>query len=363
MQVDVYCLLCNSNSPNNLNIFNMDVEEIYQNFNKIDENWIYRYRSISALSLKELMYNEIYFSYSDELNDPLDLGAEIIINKGSSFVYDFLLSGAFKSINIPRGNDLSEETQDFIKQISSQYSKTTNNIKILFTEENKLWLYDQFSKSTLKIEKFDIFFHNLLNVISNLLPNNLLSVSFSNDYINPLLWSIYGDKHQGFCAIFSPTDQKLKIKISIESEFEEYKCQSVNYSSDINVDLSLMFNEENEFDYKNLYNAFFPKLIEKALLTKNSNWYKENEIRIHKSPKISFSHLPTEPVKLTVMEKTCYFEPSQFVGVIFGYKMKNDQRNEIIKIFESKKQSAKIFEAIPVGNDIEVKLLRQTGYY
>lgn len=32
----------------------------------------YRYRPMSALSIKELIYDELYFSYPSELNHPLD---------------------------------------------------------------------------------------------------------------------------------------------------------------------------------------------------------------------------------------------------------------------------------------------------
>ena len=340
----------------------MDIEKIHTNLNKIDENWIFRYRSNSALSLKELMYNEIYFAYSHELNDPLDLGAEIMVNKGSYFVYEFFIEAAFKSINIPRSNDLPPKTIEIIKRISKEYSKTTRNIKEFFIEEHKYWLNDLLKKFSFEIQQFDRFFQNLLNAFLNILPNQLLSVSFSEDYQNPLLWSIYADKHQGFCAIFSPTDKKLKIQNSRRSDFKEYEYKEVNYSSDIIVDLSLMFNNENEFDYQNLFDSYFPKLQEKALFTKNSNWLKEKELRIHKNFNMSFSHLAEKPKKLTAIERTCYFDPIQLVGVIFGYKMKEEAKNEIVKIFESKKQSVKFFQALPIGNDIQIYFIKQNYY-
>lgn len=76
--------------------------------------------------------------------------------------------------------------------------------------------------------------------------------------------------------IFSPSANKLKIRDIIDNEYKELEFHEVNYSSDINVDLSLMFNEKKEFDWDALYNTFFPELIKKALLTKNSKWYKES---------------------------------------------------------------------------------------
>lgn len=341
----------------------MKPEEEYLKLNKLDDNWLYRYRGASALSLKEIIYNEIYFAYPDELNDPLDLGAELIINKDENFVYEFFLSDAFQSIHIPRNEKLPENTKKVINEISRQYSKKTRNIKELFLRSHKTWLKEQLHSHDLKVDQFDRLYNNLINIISNLLPSRLSSVSFSKNCKNPLLWSVYAEKHSGFCMIFSPSKDMLKIKESNNEDYKEFKIHKVNYSSDIDVDLSLMFNKEKEFDWDALDDKLFPELIKKALLTKNTNWYKESEFRIFKNISMCFSHLPKYLERKTSFERTCYFAPSQLVGVIFGYKMAVEKRNEIIKIFENKKQSSKIFEAFPAGNEIEVELVEIKGFF
>lgn len=303
------------------------------------------------------MYNEVYFSYPEELNDPLDLGAELVISKGSYFVYEYFLLAALNSVVYPRGKTPTKKLNDIAKNISAEYSKKTRNIKELFLSNHKSWLQEQLGKNNFAYPDFDHLYNNLLNIISNLFPNQLLSVSFSKGYKNPLLWSLYADAHCGYCMIFSPSKNSINIRDSVTDKFNEYTFDKVHYGSDIDVDLSLMFNDKNEFEWKSLYDNFFPELIKKALLTKNSNWLKENELRIHKGIGITFSPLPSEERQLTPFERTCYYDPSQLIGVILGYKMKSDKRNEIIKIFSEKKQSSKIFEAIPFGNNISVQLI------
>ena len=330
---------------------------------KINEKWIYRYRTSSALSIKELLYNEIYFAYPDELNDPLDLGAELYFKEGADFIYKFLLIGAFQSINIPRNKKLPIEVEKAIYEVSIQYSRVQRNIKELFTDEHKFWLEEQLKKQNIQVNHFAKLYHNFLNIISNILPSKLLSVSFSKDYDNPLLWSTYAEKHTGYCMIFSPSKNKLKIRDMQNARFKKYELNEVNYSNDINVDLTLMFNESKEFDWDALYNSFFPELIKKALLTKNSNWYKESELRIHRGISISFSHLSQEQERLTSIDRTYYFSPSQLVGIIFGFKMKNDTKKDIIKTFDRKKQSVKIFQAFPEGNKIKAELIEMKTFY
>ncbi len=102
----------------------MVAHEIMKKLNQLDKNWIYRFRSASVLSLKELMYNEIYFSTPGELNDPLDLGAELVIEKDSSYVYEYFLLYALDSAIYPRNQRDSKEAKDLAKRLSKKYSRT-----------------------------------------------------------------------------------------------------------------------------------------------------------------------------------------------------------------------------------------------
>lgn len=309
------------------------------------------------------MYEELYFSYPDELNDPLDLGAELIVTSGADFVFEYFISAAIKATNIPRSDKLSRKEIEFSKKVAIKYSANTLNIDVLFTPENKDWLKNEYHKADLDPYNYDYFYTCLLNILSNLFPDNLQSVSFSSDHLNPLLWSIYGDKHAGFCMIFSPENNEIRLKKYMESEYKNFSVQSVKYGSDVSVDLSLMFNDEKEFDYDSLFYQYFPALSEKALLTKNSNWFKESELRVHLGVNTSFSHREKAAAKMTPVEKTYNYDVAQLVGIIFGFKMPPEDRAKVQKIFELKKQDHHFFEAIPQGNEMVVGYLGGAGFY
>lgn len=329
----------------------------------IDEDWVFRYRSMSSLSLKELMYNEIYFSYPDELNDPLDLEAELIVPAGCDFVIEYFISGALKSINFPRPKEISDLQLKFSKSIAKICASRTFNIGEFLTQHSKEWLEAEYRKAELEPFKFEGFYSSLINSLSNLFPSNLQSASFSESCLNPLLWSVYADKHSGFSLIFDPNEKQLRLSKYMDTEKKEFLLEPVDYSSDISVDLSLMFNESKEFDYKCLSTLYFPSLSKKALLTKNSNWHKENELRIHLGVNASFSHRESDVERMTPVEKTYNYDVAQLVGVIYGYKMQPKDREEIKKIFEVKKQNCYLFEAIPQGNDMAIGYLGGMGFY
>ncbi len=339
------------------------IHKLGANLINIDKNWIFRFRSMSALSLKELMYNELYFSYPDELNDPLDLGAELTVTSGSNYVYEYFISAAFKAINIPRSDNISKKELDFSRTVARECANETRNINIFFTKENKIWLNQQYNEAELDPNKYERFYSSLVNILANLFPDNLQSISFSDDCRNPLLWSLYSNKHSGFSIILSPTDKKIRLKEYMGTEYKEHEFYEVKYGIDISVDLSLMFNENKEFDYRNLYSKYFPSLSEKALLTKNSNWYKENELRIHLGVNTCFSHIEAEAKRKTSVERIHYYDPEQFVGIIYGYAMPSKDREEINKVLKLKKQNCHFYEAVPQGNEIVVCYLGSSAYF
>ncbi len=83
---------------------------------------------MSALSLKELMYDEIFYSYPDELNDPLDLGAELLISSGSSFVYSYFILEALRLSNRPRSENITTCEKSFASKLALGYSKKTHYV-------------------------------------------------------------------------------------------------------------------------------------------------------------------------------------------------------------------------------------------
>lgn len=61
----------------------------------------YRYRPIGELSLKELRYNEIYFSSATESNDPYD-GKVFLSYKFDKDKWKRLLLSVWKNVSFPK---------------------------------------------------------------------------------------------------------------------------------------------------------------------------------------------------------------------------------------------------------------------
>ena len=98
-------------------------------------------------------------------------------------------------------------------------------------------------------------------------------------------------------------------------------------------------------------------LNKKALLTKSPEWLKEKEIRIFGSPTVTFSHLSKKNERETSFERTVYYDPHQLAGIILGIGLSESEKNEIQKIYKSKSGSLRIYQAYPIGNKINVKII------
>ena len=76
----------------------MNADELFREYSILDDRYIFRFRPYSAISLKELMYGEMYFSYDYELNDPFDHKKNLIINEKNVYVTNFLIFSALRGI-------------------------------------------------------------------------------------------------------------------------------------------------------------------------------------------------------------------------------------------------------------------------
>lgn len=317
---------------------------------KMDVNWIYRYRSYSPLSLKELMYNELFFSYSDELNDPLDLKANLYLKKKDKYILEYFILAALKSLNFQKN---TEPHKSYAKTVSNCILTSDLSIDDL-VDDIHLDIIRNLYYKLINDNDCTRFINHLVNILNNIKPYNLKSISFSSNATNPLLWSIYANKHKGFCLVFNPADKMIRLKRSGESNYRDYKCNTLNYSSDININLSLMFNKNKEIDSVLLNEKYFQELNKKALLTKSPEWLKEKEIRIFGDSSITFSHLSNNTERETSFERTVYYDPKQLAGIILGIGLSESEKSEIRKIYESKSGRLRIFQACSVGNKISI---------
>lgn len=305
----------------------------------------YRYRPISELSLKELRYNELYFSSTEENNDPYDgkvfLSYEFDINK-----WERLFDTAWSEIDLPK-KVLKSLSEQLAKQIFSKNIKTYNEVVE----------YD-FEKTLLSVNPKlgSLFAFHLAEIIKKFIdkyrPTDKYIVSFSKVNDSMLMWSHYASKHKGFCLIFRSVNgclyqNKNKIKrgigrdtpnglISKHSTFgigEKFQFTDINYCQECTmIDASKympspVFGREpqNETERIAFVNECYIKSFEK-----HKCWEYEQEARLTLDTPIPW--LFGEHFKYTQDERLFYYQPTQLVGIICGAWMDEYSKKRIKEI-------------------------------
>ncbi|WP_165905717.1 DUF2971 domain-containing protein [Raoultella sp. BIGb0138] len=284
---------------------------------------------MSALSIKELIYDELYFSYPSELNDPLD---GLI---SYEFPEDFpkwnrLLDLAFKGLPV----DTRFLAESFAKKSPLSVRKLVENQTFLFE------LILSFIGES-KRETAYFLSETLKYYISGYIPSEGCSVSFSRTYKNTLMWSHYTGKHEGFCLIFRSIEGNINqcksrkksiinlgdhCSLSIE---EKFKMHNVTYGSKKNLDGFTLFpsyvygrelsNEEITSYWESRENVY---------LTKSACWDYEEESRL-------YIHAPSPSLSkeiLSPIDKIFHYDNSQIAGVIYGMRMSEQNKNIIKEI-------------------------------
>jgi len=320
----------------------------------LDDHCFFRFRPYNALTCKELLYNEMFFYSKNEVNDPFDLSANLIIPKGKSKVIEYFIESAFKGTRSKNGYNLFADDYKVVKHLASILSTKTNNISDLLD----ISIYELFNKAFEEYKitdiSFPLFWKYFSRVFLNLQPNNLHGVSFAKNYRNMLLWSIYADKHEGFCEIFQLKNDTISLRNITSETYNDYDIKNVEYKNNKDIDLSLMFNDDGEMDLSLLFQKYLPVVTEKAYLTKSNEWGNEQEFRIFENTSVQFSTIDEQKEDNSLQNKLYYFNEEQLLGVIVGANMKKNHIEEIKWILENKKTRKMIYQSIPKGNQVEV---------
>ncbi|NDO80210.1 hypothetical protein CJP72_05285 [Citrobacter sp. NCU1] len=293
----------------------------------------YRYRSANLLSTKELIYDELYFSYPSELNDPLDGFISY------EFPEDFpkwkrLLDFAWKDLPI----DTTRIAEIFAKSSPLSVKELATSPKTIY--EKILEGIDPTHKNIAFV-----LAESLKNYISAYIPSEGCSVSFSKTYQNALMWSHYTGKHEGYCLIFRsidgsinqcPSRSKESIKTSEHSFLgisKNFKLHDVLYGTRNSVDGFTLFPhgvygrqmsaEEHKSYWENMENMY---------LTKSSCWDYEQEARLY----IAASSACVSQDLLSPIDRIFHYDNSQIAGVIFGMRMSESNKKIIREILLKK---------------------------
>lgn len=172
------------------------------NVNMIEEQppIFYRYRAFDNFTLDALCNDSLYFSNPSTFNDPFDCNPQIACDS-SILELKELLSKLVK-------NRVSKDIENSLKNLQLSGIKADNFLaKIAITEANKRISHIEYMATDPEYEGSieSIETSLLAQAVENELRGHYERgiCCFSTTYSNALLWSHYGDKHQGLCIGYS----------------------------------------------------------------------------------------------------------------------------------------------------------------
>lgn len=292
----------------------------------------YRFRPYSELSLKELLYSEMYFTSPEECNDPFD--------SKSHFVLKPIQSSWRRAIDIAMPTVASNEFKDMLAD------HLCNGGEMAYEELLYSDLFNDFELAKKWENKRYRFFQNQLKeyIKNRMLPTPSYFVSFSRANNDPLMWSHYADKHNGFCLIFRPKNSCIlqhsllkKKNIGIKPMPIEFELTKIDYRDEIKTvdSFSYMFlRDSKDYDTKEKLSEL-EKLFNEHYFQKGEVWNYEKEYRI----KLPIFHLP-ELEKLTISQqhRLFHYEPRQLVGIIYGARMTTNEIFRIRQLLSQRRQ-------------------------
>ena len=305
----------------------------------------YRYRPFSEFSLKELMYDELFFASAEECNDPHECWDFL------QFPPDYdkwhrVLELAWKKV-------LDKEKAPFFEPFCDYLvKKTPVTVCEILSGSFFLPLMQNEICNSLFGRKLLI---NLISFLNSYLWSKKYFISFSKTPDNYLMWSHYANRHDGFCLIFKSldgclfqakngmkkqidvkNDYGIKINVS-ESIAPKFKFYDVVYGNDsATIDPFGYFpkyvNDCQFADEKERMDFF--KGLERHHLEKGSCWEYEQESRLLLPTPGSW--ITGNNVEYTKYQRLFHYDPSQLVGIIFGSRMSQENRNRIKEIVDEK---------------------------
>lgn len=302
----------------------------------------YRYRPASELSLKELMYNEIYFGSTDENNDPYD-GKQFYYFGKEQDKWRRLLECAWKQVTHIDWTEWAKSLAAALTQDSPmtfQEALSFDYIGTLMRAPNPPELFDAIGLTTLITRFIDLY-----------CPEESHFASFSKSCDNHLMWAHYASRYQGFCLIFRPINGKLKL--ATQRSVHRLTSGGIAPQMTLQMPESFVFQDVVYSDKPIFGDAFmrFPnhvsnltldepdriKLIEaqeRQYLEKHKSWSYEQEVRL--LLKSSLAWLFGEHIRLTKHERLFHYQPTQLVGIITGPLMQEEYKQQIYEIIRDR---------------------------
>lgn len=307
---------------------------------------LYRLRPYSLVSLKELLYGEVYFSSLKELADPYDTKVYYRF-KSDLGRYQRLLKSAFGNI-VPAAVDLSLPAsrlcganlsyEELIERVSSQAFNTALLESLLGSD-----VPDAFMLAPLLIAKLKHEIHKRVGRLTYV-------ACFTSRSADPLLWSLHASNHTGFALQVAPVNGSLfqhPLRRPVIAKYENgsykyregltYQFREVSYVDQI-LPLNGFYN----------FNAYvygedvseesiqdFWKRYDLVTTTKYQKWAFEAEYRLVDTSDWMPPHVTEDGPQLRkAVDRIFYYDQTQLQGIVFGMNMQPDQKDELIRTAE-----------------------------
>lgn len=312
---------------------------------------LYRYRPLSELLFKELLYSELYLSSPTELNDPLDLNGQLNFFAEGEVEIKTLVRFLFKQAFVSHGQiEFAKKMMDLMSYehlgsfLTADFSNRGSRIVTksdLFATLSRFYDEKVFTDTELNQLNVEDLFSTLDGLFTQFLNNSSVAC-FSEKNDNFLMWSHYAGGHTGVCLEFEvdadPDNNALCHfpflgRVPLEGKYIEWmeNVKKVRYTTSLSklkfFDYMTIFDNAGDVDLMNISKSYWHQYahdIENIFLEKLAPWSDENEWRI---VSVSFQEMNPEDRILT-------FNCNALTGLYFGAKTPLQTQNRVKNILD-----------------------------
>ncbi len=285
---------------------------------------VFRFRPYSPISLKEILYGEVFFVTKDELNDPYDTKNPAIFNANME-AYSGLVNYILDDDRYGLSFLAKERNNISIDSIASFLAKEDLAYDELIKQLNSKEFEDVVIKAFCIGESIGwslVFIRSLKHFIHKWTGGHCYIASFSKKCTDPVMWSHYAHNHTGFCLLFSVENNLFKKKESIHHSLDdEYKFEEVDYDKQnvttngfYTLPSSIYGNSIIDPDAERLK---YQKIKRQSFLTKFESWRYEKEVRLIHDDWFTSKASANGVNKRPICERIFYYDQKQLTGLIF----------------------------------------------
>lgn len=302
--------------------------------------FLFKYYRPDLFFEKAIRYNELYFSSTDQLNDPNDLKTSYFFEDNASLWQKLLESEVFLGVRELK-HILDLDDQRLAKELCRIFLGTPvdGSIEQLQDVFNK---YDsEITSALIKcVKNTSVIDRALFESVGNSLPGlislckngikdrvlkglrvGVYSVSFSSNALEPMMWAHYTAGFKGCVVIYHAPNNIIRLKRNVYSnEYINYPIDNVQYQ-----------NQEKHIPI--LKSVLSDDLaIRETLLVKNTFWSYEAEKRIFLTRRYISQSFPQLYTSFSddVSERIFHHDSSTIAGVVFGPRF-NKRKMEAIE--------------------------------